>query len=448
MTDNKQYLFETAPVGKSVAALVVPAVISQIISILYNMADTFFVGQLNDPVQVAAVSLVAPMMLVLTALANLFGIGGAAMASRFLGAGDTENAKRASVFGIYTALFVGVLASVISLFFDVPLLRLFGSSDIALRYTRSYYFWVFTLGAVPMLMSLVLSHFVRADGAAKLSGWVLSAGGILNLLLDPLFIFGFGMGVTGAAVATFLSNVMTLVIFLGYLYRKRETTIICVAPRSYTLRREVSLQVLGTGLPSMLQTLLASLSNLVLNNLAGLYGETVIASFGIAKKLDQIPMSITIGIAQGIVPFLGFNYAAGNKPRANAALRLALIYAIGFSLLCVALYELFAGTFVRLFIQDAEAVAYGKYFLRVMCISTPLMAVGFVMITVFQSAGFHRAGVVLSVLRKGAVDIPVMLIANWIVPLFGLPFAQPAAEGITMIVAIILFRKHLGRRKA
>ena len=447
MEDKKRILYETAPVRQSVTTLIIPAIISQIISIIYNTADTFFVGKLNDPVQVAAVSLVAPIMLVLTALANLFGIGGAGMVSRFLGGGEEEKARRASAFGLYTALFVGIVLSLLGLVCAEPLLRLFGSREDALRYTKDYFFWVFVLGAVPMLMSLVLAHFVRADGAAKLSGWVLSSGGILNLVLDPLFIFTLRLGVVGAAIATFLSNLFTLIVFIAYLVRNREHTIVCASLRAYGWQKETSLQVLVTGLPSMLQTLLASVSNAVLNNLAGVYGDTVIAAFGITKKLDQIPMSITIGISQGIVPLLGYNYSAGNKERANSALRLALCYAVGFSLVCVACYELFSGTFVQVFIRDAQTVDYGKYFLRVMCASTPLMAVGFIMITVFQTSGHHRAGTLLSVLRKGAIDIPVMFVANAIFPLYGLPFAQPIAEGATMIVSALLFRKLLMQKK-
>ena len=194
-------MYENASVPKSVAALVIPSVISQIISIIYNMADMFFVGKLNDPDQLAAVSLVAPAMLVLTALANLFGIGGASLMSRSLGKKDEQNAKRACTFSLYTALATALFLSLTAALFCQPILRLLGSNENTLIYTKNYFVWVFILGAVPSLMSMVLAHFVRSDGAAKLSGYVLSAGGILNLALDPVFIWGFGLGITGAAIA-------------------------------------------------------------------------------------------------------------------------------------------------------------------------------------------------------------------------------------------------------
>jgi Na+-driven multidrug efflux pump len=288
---------------------------------------------------------------------------------------------------------------------------------------------------------MVLAHFVRADGSPRVASLGLSMGGILNMLLDPVFIFdwGFGLGVTGAAAATMLSNAVTLAYFLRYYYRSRKDTILALHPKHFTIKREIGAAVLSIGFPSMLQTLLASVSNAVLNRFASGYGGALVSGIGIAKKLDTIPMNVTIGLSQGVLPLLGFNYSAKNLERMQKSVRFTLALAVGFSVLCVAAFELFTAPFVRLFIQDAETVEYGVYFLRVMCISTPLMAVGFLSITLFQAAGAGKNATVLSLLRKGLVDIPLILLASVLFPLYGLAYVQPVTEFIAMTAALLMY---------
>ena len=444
---DKTYLFETAGVPRAVLSLAIPTVISQIIALAYNIADTFFVGQLGDPNQVAAVSLVAPMMLVLTALANLFGIGAASAASRFMGAKDDDSARRATAFGFLTALAVAALISAAALFFRDFFLSILGAVSDTREYAGSYLFWVISMGSIPALLSMALSHFIRADGAPKTAGFGLSMGGLLNLVLDPIFIFdfGLGMGVEGAALATFISNMFTLLYFMRYFYQNRKSTAIGLHPRWFTLKWDISSQVLIIGLPGMLQTLLASVSNTMLNQLAKGFGSQAVAALGIVKKIDTIPMSVTIGIAQGVMPLLGYNYAAKNDRRMRSASKFSLMLAVGFSIFCVAVFILFAPFFVKLFMLEPVTVSHGVFFLRIMCVSTPLMAVGFHMLTLFQAAGQSRPALILSVLRKGLVDIPLMLLLNLAFPLAGLAFVQPATELIAMSAAFILYARFTRR---
>ena len=444
---DKTYLFETAGVPRAVVSLAVPAVISQLISLIYNMTDTFFVGQLGDPNQVAAVSLVAPMMLALTALANLFGIGAASTASRLMGAKNFDSARRATAFGLYSALAIAAIISAAALLFSGFFLNILGAISDTKTFAGKYLFWVISLGAIPSLLSMVLSHFIRTDGAPKTASFGLSMGGLINLVLDPIFIFdfGLGMGVEGAALATFVANAATLLYFLRYFYINRKDTVIGLHPRWYTLKRAIAGKVLIIGLPGMLQTLLASVSNTMLNQLAKGFGGEAVAALGIVKKIDTIPMSVTIGIAQGLMPLLGYNYAAKNHQRMKDAAKLALISAIVFSVICAGAFIIFAPFFVRLFMQEAVTVSHGIYFLRIMCISTPLMAVGFHMITLFQAAGESRPALVLSVLRKGIVDIPLMLLFNLLLPLNGLAFVQPATEFIAMAAALFFYARFTRR---
>ena len=440
--DNaKEYLYERQPPLSAVLTAALPAVASQLINMVYNMADTYFVGRLGDPDQVAAVALSAPAALVLTALANLFGIGGAGVFSRALARGDTDRAKRVSVFSFCAAAAVSVLISLIFGLFPHGAARLLGADAATSAYTRQYLFWVIVCGAPLSLLSMVMSHFVRADGAARTAGLVLSAGGLPNLGLDPLFMFGFRMGLRGAAAATWCSSLVTFLLFVVYFVRRRSGTMVSFDPGRLKPDAALAADVLGTGLPGMLQTLLASLSNAVLNNLTAAYGGVAVAAMGIVKKLDQIPMSVTIGFAQGIMPLLSYCHAAGKTERRREILHWALVIAVGFSLVCAAIYELIPAPLIRLFLRDAATVETGTPLLRLMCMATPLMAVGFLLITLCQSVGLKREGTVLSVLRKGAVDIPLMLVLGALIPLRGLACVQPVTELIAAAAALWLCRR-------
>lgn len=442
---DKTWLYEQAGVPRAVAELALPTVLSQLINMVYNMADTFFVGRTGSADGVAAVSLIAPVMLCLTALANLFGMGSAALMSRSLGEQKPEKASRAAAFGFWGALAAALLLSLLAGLLPGPFLRLLGAEGELLEASRPYLFWVFTVGALPSLLSMTLAHLLRADGAPRQASLGLSAGGLLNLLLDPLLIFdwGLGLGVTGAAIATLLSNLLTLGWFLLVLRRRRGESVLRLRPERGMLRRDVALTALGDGLPGMLQTLLASVSNACLNRLASVGGSRALAALGVVKKLDTVPMNVTIGLSQGVLPLLGYTAAAGKKERMRSALGWTLGLAVGFSLLCVLIFEAFPAALVGLFLTDGEAAAMGTKFLRIICLSTPLMAVGFTMITLFQAVGRKKQGVILSVCRKGLLDIPLMFLLHALVPVFGLVFVQPLTECIAMLLALLFWRQYL-----
>lgn len=442
--DKKKYIYEEMPIRKAVLTMAIPTVISQIISMVYNMADTFFIGRLNDPNQVAAVAVAAPAALVLTALANLLGIGGVSVFSRTLGTSDAGLAKKVSAFCFWVSLFIGLLVSANFLLFPKGILSLLGATTHTLSYTQKYTFWVITIGAAPSLLSMVMSHFVRADGAPKFAGLALSVGGIINLVMDPFFIFdwGLGLGIAGAAIATLISNVCVSLIFGFYFYNRRLHTAVSFSPSKFSPSREIAHNVIGAGLPSMLQTLLASVSNVTLNHFAGSYGEVVVAAFGVVKKLDQIPMSVAIGFAQGIVPIVGYSFSKKNYSRSTGILRFTLLLSVSFSAVCVAIYEFFPRSLISLFINHPETISVGAPILRIMCCSTPFMAIAFTLITVFQASGQPRYGIILSVMRKGALDIPLMIVLNFFMAFSGIALVQPITEIFTMLTAIFLYRKH------
>lgn len=419
--------------------LATPTVISQMVTMIYNLADTFFVGQLGDPCKVAAVSLVLPAYTMLTAIANLFGVGGSSVISRFLGAGQSEKARQTSTFCLFSALLAALAYSIIVLIAERPLLLLLGASDETYGFARDYIEWILIIGGVPTALGLLFGHLVRSEGAAKQASIGMSLGGILNIILDPIFISTFGWGVKGAAIATMISNCASIAYFLHYLSQRRGRTIISFIPRRLDQEIHIAGSVASVGLPASLQTLLSLTSNTVLNNLASAYGSTALAAVGIVKKIDMLPMNVTVGISQGVLPFIGYNYGAKKYNRVKQMNRFARIVAVIFSLTCVLAFEIFADSIVGLFIGDPATIRLGAIFLRILCLATPMMAISYLITTMFQATGQGKRALAISVFRKTTIDVPLMLLMNTLFPLYGLMTVQPIVDTMSIGLAFALY---------
>jgi len=445
---TKIAIFRSAPIPRAVANLAVPTVISQLVTMVYNLADTFFVGQMGDPRKVAAISLVLPAYTMLTAVANLFGVGGSSVISRFLGAGQPARAKQTSTFCIFAAVITALILSMLVLIFQRPLLLLLGANDETYEFASEYIVWILIVGSVPTILGMLFGHLVRSEGGAKQASIGMSFGGILNIILDPIFIMAFGLGVKGAAIATLISNCASVSYFLLYLYRKRGKTIISFVPRKYDQNLRIAGKVASVGLPASLQTLLSLTSNTVLNNLASGYGSTALAAVGIVKKIDMLPMNVTLGISQGVLPFIGYNYAAKRFDRVREMNRFARVLAVSFSLLCIAVFEMFAERIVGIFIDDAETIRLGAAFLRILCLTTPMMAISYLITTMFQATGQGKRALAISLFRKTTVDVPLMFLMNELIPLYGLLMVQPIVDTLSIGLAFALYRDFSKKLKA
>ena len=296
---GKQYsekeIFEDLPVPKAVAVLVIPTIISQMVTMIYNLADTFFVGQLGDPVLVAAVSLSFSLYNMFSAVANLFGIGGGSLISRLLGAKREEEVRHVSAFSFYLGLLAALAYSLVCFFGRTPILRALGASDAVLPYAKSYLTWVIGVGGVPTMLGLMLAHLLRSEGHAREASLGMMLGGVANIVLDPVFIFVFHMSVAGAAIATFLSNILSCLYLIGCFARLRGRTHMSLDPRLICF--SCAAEVLYVGLPAAMGPLLASCANMTINKLASAYGDVPIAAFGIDKKLDMFPLRVGMGIS-------------------------------------------------------------------------------------------------------------------------------------------------------
>ncbi len=443
MKNENEALFETMPVGKAVLTMSIPMVISQAITVVYNIADTFFVGQLNRPDQVAAITLVLPLFFFLTALTNLFGIGGASVISSYLGRGDKFSAKKCAAFCIWTCVALSFIYGILIFLLRPSLFPLMGTSTETYDYTCDYAFWTITIGAVPTVFNPMIANLIRAEGYSGQASFGVALGGILNILLDPLFIFVFDMEITGAAIATMLSAWSATAYFLHFLYRKRKVTTITMNPGYYTVERNISVKTILIGLPNFVISSMATLSNAVLNPLVETYSTAALAGMGIAKKIDLLSFAIAQGMAQGTLPLISYNFSSGNRERMMQIVRSTLIYGQIIAVCGMGLLLLAAAPLSRFFIADAATASYSKYFIRVIALAAPSTTLILLMISVFQATQKKIQPLIISALRKGLLDIPLMLILSHFFRLKGLVWAIPSADICALIIAAIMFIPHI-----
>ena len=435
-------IFENYSIPKAVAALALPTVITQIITIIYNFADTWYVGLTNNSAAIAALSVCMPIYVLMAAIANLFGIGASSVISRSLGARMPEKARRAFSFAFWGGIVVSILYSVIILLFRSELAYLIGGDTDSFDFIQKYMFWTMIIGSLPTVLNSLFGHLIRSVGASKQASFGMSLGAVMNIILDPIFMFVLlpkGHEVEGAAIATMLSNCCATLYFFFYLKQVKDSPVFTLAP-SYALEdRKVWAEVLSIGLPAVLSTSLAMLSNIFANSLVSNYGSKAVAGMGIAKKINTLAFNITLGLTQGVLPLIGYNYAAKKYKRMKDIVLFTLGVALSFTCFCVLLFEFNREFLVRFFIKDQETIYEGQRFLSIIALGVPLCAITYTMNTVFQATGQRKKSFILSILRKGLLDIPLMFLFRGMFERLGVVMATPVAEGISAIIAFVLF---------
>ena len=434
-------IFESMPVRKAVLTLAVPTVISQLIVLIYNLADTWFIGQTGDPLQVAAVTVSYPLFMLLSGFGNLFGIGGGSLISRLLGRGEPGNAGKIGTFIILASGIASLAYSFLIFGFGGQALRVLGTGGETLIFAEQYLFWTVVIGGIPMVLNQVIANIVRAQGRARTASIGMSVGGILNVLLDPLFIFGLHMNVAGAALATCVSNVVSVLYLFGHIIRtKKESTVqLTVFPQK--ISPSYVAEVFSVGTPAALQIVLASVSNSVMIRLMSGYVESAVFGLGIAQKIEMIPFQIVQGLSSGVLPLIAYNYASGDRKRMDSVVRFSLASGFVISVLMFAMAELSAPWLVRFFIEDAATIEYGAAFTRLRCISLPFINIEFMLISVFQGIGGAKQAFVLSFFRKGIFDLPLMMLANVLWPMYGLMLVGPVMEFLGGSLAVFLYQR-------
>jgi len=440
----RKYLFESMPIPRAVMQLSIPMVLTSLVTVIYNLADTFFVGMLNDPVQNAAVTLAYPVMLAFYAINNLFGVGTSSMMSRSLGRGDHEMVRNSSAFGFYGAMFSGLAFALLCTVLKTPLMNLLGADETTWEATANYMLWTVSCGAMPAILNVVQGQMVRAEGSAVHASIGTMSGCILNIILDPIFIlpWGLNMGAAGAGLATFLSNCLACLYFLILAQVKKGNTFISLDIRRLKkLSREVVLGILGVGVPASIQNLLNVTGSTILNNFTAGYGAAAVAAMGVSHKVNMLPIQICMGFSQGIMPLVSYNYASGNRKRMKNSVFFSASIILPIMLLVTVGYWFGAPNLIRLFMDNAEIVAYGTRFLRGMCLGMVFLCIDFMAVGVFQALGMGKRALLFAILRKVVLEIPLLFILNWLMPLYGLAYAQCLAEAILAAAAVVILLK-------
>ncbi len=448
--DSKKELFEKTPVPKALMSLAIPTIISQLITLIYNLADTFYVGQTGNPYMIASVSLAYTLFIMTTSIANLFGIGGGGLVSRLMGLNENERARNVCAYSVYSSLLVAAAYALIIAAFMTPLLTLLGASENTITYAKQYTWLVVVMGSVPIVLSQTLAHFLRNTGYSKQASLGLSGGGVLNIILDPLFmfvIFPKGSEVVGAALATLLSNIASMVYFFFMVNRISEKG--TPVSTSFNDRRKVTKrdkkEVISVGIPAAVLPGLYDLANIFLNARMAAHGDMQLAAIGTVLKIERLPNAIGLGISQGMLPLVAYNYGANNRERMNKAISFARNSGLVITVCTTIFYELFAPQIAGVFIATSgnssaamAALGFATTFLRIRALAATVTFLNYHTSYCLQAMGDGRGTFVHSVARQLVFYIPLMMLFDVLWGELGLTWALLAGETLGAVTALIL----------
>ena len=445
MKDKTTDIFENAAVPKAVISNVIPSIVSMIMVLVYNLADTFFIGQTKDAYMVAAVSVATPVFLLFMAVGMLFGIGGTSLISRMLGEGKEESAKKTSSFCFWSGFTIGIIAMVCIWIFVQPICRAIGASSETMEYAAQY-LNIVAAGIPFLIVSNSFSNIIRAEGNAKTAMMGMIIGNLMNIVLDPLMILGFGWNVAGAAIATVLGNIFSAGFYIRHLVSRKS--MLSVNPKDYRAGNGIAKGVMAIGVPASLNSILLSTSNIIINNMMVNYGDMAVAGLGVAMKVNMIVVMLLVGLGSGIQPLLGYCYGAGNRKRYVDVLKFSLALAFGLSMVMTAICYFGAGGLVKAFLDNPDAYDYGIMFARTYIYSGPVMGILFVFMNAIQATGAAVPSLILSVSRQGVIYLPILfLFRNVFDSPRMLAASQPVTDYLAAILAAVLFtvtyRAHL-----
>lgn len=449
MKDNT-LVFSEYKIPRAVGTLALPSMLGMLINIVYNLADTFFVGQTGDANQVSAVSVAMPLFLFFLAIGNLFGVGGCAFISRSLGEGKRDKIKTISSFCIYTAIAVSIVVAALFLVFRRRVLYLVGASDYSIDFACDYLFWI-ACGAPFIVTGINVCNLIRGEGAAKQSMFGMVIGQIVNIILDPIFIlksgdllfgfhlpFGLGLGVAGAAIATVIGNICSVVFFLIYFLRGKS--ILSITPARYRARGGILKGVVSVGAPAALTNLLMSLSNIVINMFLSNYGDEAVAAMGVAMKANMLVVMLQLGLAQGIQPLVGYCYGAKNYTRMKKAMRFSMLCNIAIGVTVTVIYFFARRQVIGMFIENEKVIEYGVKMLTALMSSGAFLGILFIINFSFQGMGKGFQSLMLAVGRQGFVFLPALIIMDKLIGLEGIIWAQPAADYVCIVASLVMFK--------
>lgn len=437
-------VFETMRVPKAVRTMAIPTVIGQLIVLIYNIADTYFIGRTGNPYMVAGASLILPIFNISLALSSLTGVGGGSLVSRLLGQKDLREAQKAYSFCAYLTLLEAALFSLVTLIFMRPLMKLLGADADTFSYARNYAFCVIVCGGIPTVLSNTLSAFLRSVGESKKAGFGITMGGIINIILDPLFMFVLlpdGMEIIGAGVATCLSNCIACAYFILTIAKQRDGVLRLCRPTDFPTKESFR-GIFGVGVPTSIVMFFFDLDYIVIDRLMSGYSALALAAIGITLKAERLPLNIGVGLCQGMTPLVAYNYSAKNYQRMDDIKRYTLLLGLVCAAVSITLYEIFAAPIERFFLSDPETVRLGAGFLRVRCLATPLMFLSFFHVHMFNGFGEGGWALFLGTARWLAFNIPMLFLLNYIFGMQGIVWAQFVGDCLTVALSFLVYRAY------
>ena len=438
-------VFEKMPVPKAYMKLAMPVMMSSVLMLVYNMVDMYWIARTGDTNLVAGVSLCAPVFTFMIAVGDIFGLGGSSLISRLLGGGRTDDAGRLSVFSFLGSVIFGCVIAAVLFLLRVPMLGLLGANEGTLRYASSYYSWI-VLGAPFIIFSLVPTNLLRTEGFAvgAMTGSVM--GSVINMILDPVFIFTFGMGAGGAAAATVIGNICADLFYIWFVLKKSK--VLSLNPEGFRISRFELKQILGIGIPSSITNIMQSIAVILMNNSLLPYGNDKIAAMGIVSKVVMIVIMIMVAFSFGGQPLYGYLYGAGNKERMKEVIRFAYMLVCGLGLVLSIVLFMSAPAVISLFMKDSRVLSAAVFMLR--AVLTGMFFIGITMVTtcIFQSTGKALGALLLSAGRQGYIYAAALILLSSLFGYNGVIAAQPAADILAALLAVFLYRKMLKRELA
>ncbi len=436
MDSKKIEIFEKLPVSQAVWKLAAPTIIGMIVMVFYNMVDTFFIGLTNDANQVAAVSLAMPIFMILMSFGGLFGIGASANISRYLGAKQFEKVKNFSSFAFWGSLTIGVVSLVVFLTNMDILVNLTGSDDLAAPYVNGYLTYI-ALGAPFIILSNTLGYLIRSEGNAKAAMIGMTVGTIINIILDPIFIFLLDLGVAGAAVATVIANIVSTIYYIIVILNMKNSHL------SINIKDirfgDVARKTFVIGTPASLNNILMSSAFVVYNSYLAAYGNDPVAAMGIVMKVTMIYIMIFVGLTVGTQPLLGYSYGAKHFDRLKKTINYILLVTTIVGVVCFAVFFFGAEWIIAAFIRDTAVIEYGTTMLRAQIITVPFIGIIFVVTNLMQVANKGMISLILSVCRQGLVFIPAIILLDLTLGFNGLVYAQAVADVMSVILSTAVY---------
>ena len=424
------------PLSKMYLSMAMPVVLSMVTTMVYSVADTWFISATGSTGLIAGVSLNAPVLTLLMAFGNIYGQGGSTLVSRLIGQRNTRSVREVSSACFWLAVATGIVIGAVMLIFRTPILYLLGASEETIQYAAGYYVWI-AVGAPFIVLSFIPRNILRSEGMSRESMVGSVGGSVLNIILDPILIFAFGLGAGGAAIATVLGYVFTDAYSVAVI--RRRSKLLSVSIREAKTSRSSLAQIFGIGIPAAVTNIMQSISAVLVNQFLLPYGTDQIAAMGIALKVALVGQLILVGMTFGSLPLFAYYFGGENRARFRELLRFCMrVILVTAAVLTAALFAA-APVLIRFFVEDAGLISAGTLMLRLQVISFVFVGVVLLLTIVFQSMGRAKEMLFLSVSRQGIVFLAVLLIASALFGYYGVIAAQAAADAVSAVLAVLLW---------